>query len=83
VRISSRGQQAVITGDLIHHPVQCAHPDWKVNFDSDTAKAKATRHAFLENYSDKDILIFGTHFASPSCGKIVRHGDSFRFLAHA
>ena len=29
----------------------------------------------------RDVLIFGTHFATPSCGKIVRHGDAFRYLA--
>ena len=28
VRIRSGGAEAVITGDLMHHPVQCAHPDW-------------------------------------------------------
>ena len=35
VRISSRGQEAVITGDLMHHPVQMAHPEWGSHFDSD------------------------------------------------
>src|SRR5712691_4654825 len=28
VRISSRGEEAVITGDLMHHPIQCANPHW-------------------------------------------------------
>jgi len=81
VRISSGGHQAIITGDLMHHPVQCAFPEWDVTFDADLARAKKTRRAFLENYSNKDILIFGTHFASPSCGKIVQKGDAFRFIA--
>ena len=47
VRIRSGGAEAVITGDLMHHPVQCAHPDWGSNADSDPAAAAATRHAFL------------------------------------
>jgi glyoxylase-like metal-dependent hydrolase (beta-lactamase superfamily II) len=81
VRISSRGREAVITGDMMHHPVQCAHPDWDDKFDSDGARAKKTRRAFCEQYADKDVLVFGTHFATPSCGKIVSKGDSFRFIA--
>ena len=35
VRISSKGEDAVITGDLMHHPVQCAEPAWASNFDVD------------------------------------------------
>lgn len=80
VRISSRGHEAIITGDLMHHPIQCAYPQWDVGFDNDGAKAKQVRLAFCESFADKDVLIFGTHFASPSCGKIARRGDSFRFV---
>lgn len=81
VRISSKGKEAVITGDMMHHPVQCAHPDWDDKFDSDAAQAKKTRRTFCERYADKDVLVFGTHFATPSCGKIVSKGGSFRFIA--
>jgi len=78
VRISSRGQEAVITGDLMHHPVQMAHPEWGSHFDSDFAEAIATRRTFLERYSDQPILVLGTHFATPSAGRIVRDGDAWR-----
>ena len=82
VRISSKGQEAVITGDLMHHPVQCAYPEWDDGFDSDGAMAKKTRRAFCEKYADSNVIVFGTHFATPSCGKIFKHGDAFRFVAH-
>jgi glyoxylase-like metal-dependent hydrolase (beta-lactamase superfamily II) len=81
VRISSRGQEAVITGDLIHHPIQCAYPEWNSNFDYDATAAYKTRRDFLARHADRDILVFGTHFASPACGRIVSHGSSFRFVA--
>jgi glyoxylase-like metal-dependent hydrolase (beta-lactamase superfamily II) len=80
VHISSGGQRAIITGDLIHHPIQCAYPEWEVGFDHDRALAKKVRRAFCEQYADRDVLIFGTHFATPSCGRIVRHGDAFRYI---
>jgi glyoxylase-like metal-dependent hydrolase (beta-lactamase superfamily II) len=81
VRISSKGQNAVITGDLMHHPIQCKYPEWDDNFDSDGPAAKKTRRAFCEKYADSGVQVFGTHFATPSAGKIVKKGDSFRFVA--
>jgi glyoxylase-like metal-dependent hydrolase (beta-lactamase superfamily II) len=82
VRISSKGQDAVITGDLMHHPVQCAYPEWDDGFDSDGPMAKKTRRAFCEKYADSNVIVFGTHFATPSCGKISKSGDAFKFTAH-
>ena len=82
VRISSKGQDAVITGDLMHHPIQCKFPEWDDGFDSDGAQAKKTRRAFCEKYADTNVVVFGTHFATPSAGKISKSGDSFRFTAH-
>jgi glyoxylase-like metal-dependent hydrolase (beta-lactamase superfamily II) len=80
VRISSRGQEAVITGDLMHHPVQCMYPEWDDGFDTDGAQAKKTRRAFCERYADTGVLVFGTHFATPSAGKITRSGSAFKFV---
>ena len=77
----SLGREAVITGDLMHHPIQCRYPEWDDAFDSDGAQAKKTRRAFCEKYADKGVLVFGTHFATPSAGKIVTKDDSFRFVA--
>jgi glyoxylase-like metal-dependent hydrolase (beta-lactamase superfamily II) len=79
VRIRSCGEEAVITGDLMHHPVQCAEPDWASNFDSDADHARRTRHAFLNRCADEQPQVFGTHFATPTAGRIVRDGDVFRF----
>lgn len=78
VHITSRGEEAVITGDLMHHPVQCAHPEWKARPDYDPDQANATRLAFLERYADRPVLVLGTHFAGPTGGRIVRDGDAFR-----
>jgi glyoxylase-like metal-dependent hydrolase (beta-lactamase superfamily II) len=79
VRIRSQGVDAVITGDLMHHPVQCAEPQWQSNFDVDVEAARRTRREFLARYSDSAVLVFGTHFATPSAGRIVRDGAAWRF----
>jgi glyoxylase-like metal-dependent hydrolase (beta-lactamase superfamily II) len=78
VRISSRGEHAVVTGDLIHHPCQLARPHWRNPFDFDRAQALATRRSFIDRYSDEAVLVIGTHFATPSAGHIVRDGAEWR-----
>lgn len=78
VRISSRGEEAVITGDLMHHPCQMARPDWHSAFDYDRDAARGTRKQFLERYVDRPVLVIGTHFATPTAGHVVRDGDAYR-----
>jgi len=80
VHIASRGQHAVITGDLMHHPVQAAHPDWGSSADVDAEEAQATRQAFLARYAGTPTLILGTHFATPTAGHFVVEGDAYRFV---
>lgn len=79
MHIASDGQEAIITGDVMHHPCQMAHPDWGSHFDADRAAARATRRQFLERYAGQSTLVLGTHFASPSAGRIVRDGAAYRY----
>lgn len=78
VRISSRGEEAVITGDVFHHPAQIARVDWSNVADSDPEAADLTRRSFLDRYADTPTLVIGTHFAGPTAGRLVRDGDTFR-----
>jgi glyoxylase-like metal-dependent hydrolase (beta-lactamase superfamily II) len=80
VRISSRGEHAVVTGDLIHHPCQMAKPHWCSPFDFDSAQALLTREGFLEQFSDEPVLVIGSHFATPAAGRIVRDGEVYRLI---
>jgi len=79
VRIASGGAEAVITGDLIHSPVQCLQTGWVPRPDWDAAQAAETRRAFLERYCERDVLVCASHFPSPSFGRVVREGDGFWF----
>ena len=47
VRIASKGEEALITGDFMHHPCQIAHPEWSSTADSDPAEARLTRERML------------------------------------
>ncbi len=79
VEISSGGDRAVITGDAFHHPVQIQNADWASAVDFDQGASTATRQSMLEAYGDTDVLVIGTHFATPSAGRI-RSGDDGHWL---
>lgn len=72
VRIASNGDEALITGDCIHHPCQMTRTDWCSSADYDQAQGRTTREALLERTADSDVLMIGTHFATPTAGH-VRH----------
>jgi len=77
VRIRSNGEEALIGGDMIHHPVQVAEPDWAATPDGDPVWAAATRTEVLRGLADTPTLLIGTHFAAPSAGHIRTDGDAF------
>lgn len=81
VHISSEGQQALITGDCIHHPCQIQHLDWASSADYDQQASTATRQHLMDTYADEDVLIIGTHFATPTAGhlKSANTGDGKRY----
>lgn len=79
VRLRSNGDDAVITGDLMHHPIQMAEPEWGSHFDSDIPAARATRRAFCERYTDGPVTVLGTHFHHPTAGRVVRDREAWRF----
>jgi glyoxylase-like metal-dependent hydrolase (beta-lactamase superfamily II) len=78
VRISSRGEEAVITGDIVHHPVQLSEPTWHGVYDADVEQAIATRREFCERYADRPILVLGTHFRTPIAGRLVSGESHWR-----
>jgi len=78
VMIESRGEQALITGDFMHHPCQIAHPDWSTTADSDPAQGIETRWIMFQRLADAPVLVIGTHFASATVGRIVSDGDAYR-----
>lgn len=79
VHAKSRDARALFSGDIMHHPIQCAHPDWASRACIDHARSNATRLSFLERFTDTDIAVFAGHFATPTVGRIVAGGNAFRF----
>ncbi len=72
VTISSRGQKAMILGDLMLHPAQVSEPDWASIFDMDPEQAVATRRKLLGRLEMDAITAAQCHLPPPGFGLVVR-----------
>jgi glyoxylase-like metal-dependent hydrolase (beta-lactamase superfamily II) len=81
VLLGKSGKDAVVSGDLIHSPLQARYPELVMRADYDQQQAAVTRRKFLECHCDTGTLVCTGHFPSPSTGKVSRWGDGFRFTA--
>ena len=80
VHIASAGRRGVLTGDLIHSPIQARYPRISASVDVDRAQPAETRRRFLETHCDTDTLVCTAHFPSPSVGHVKRWDDGYRFV---
>lgn len=81
VHITSQGEHALITGDCFHHPCQVAHTEWASTADFDKGASTTTRQALLEKYGNQDVLVIGTHFATPTAGHFRKNEEGYWFRA--
>jgi glyoxylase-like metal-dependent hydrolase (beta-lactamase superfamily II) len=79
VNISSRGQRAVVTGDLMHHALQVREPTWSTIFDWDAQQGIESRQRFLRNVAGTGTFILPIHFPSPTVGLVGPLGDTFDY----
>ena len=79
VRIVSQGEEALISGDFMHHPCQIAHLDFELTSDSDPRQGSRTRWEMFERIADRPVLVLISHFAGVTGGHIMREGDGYRF----
>ena len=80
IELDSRGERAVLSGDICHTPLQCREPGWSAVGCSDRAQSAATRRAFLESHCDTATLVMTAHFPSPSVGFVRPRGEAFDWV---
>lgn len=76
--IDSDGERALLSADLVNHPVQLMQPGLAAASDMDPVEANATRSAWLERIIRERRTIAPAHFAEPF-GRIVLHGNASRW----
>lgn len=73
-----RTDDAVVSGDLSHTPLQTRLPEMSVIFDTDPVQSARTRRAFFERFADTPTVCCMTHYPSPSMFRMKRDGGAFR-----
>jgi len=81
VLVGRPGRDALITGDMIHSPIQGKYPELGMRADYDSRQAGQTRRQVFDRFCDADTLMCVTHFPSPSTGRVRRWGDGYKFVA--
>jgi glyoxylase-like metal-dependent hydrolase (beta-lactamase superfamily II) len=79
ILIESKGQRAIITGDMMHHPIQLERPDDEGNFDMLKHAGCQTRLKFIDQVANTDTFVIGSHFSDPTGGYVVRDAKGCRF----
>lgn len=79
VHITSRGASAIVTGDMVHSPVQFARPEWSSVADTDRDEATRSRERLVEMAGGAPTLVIGTHFPPPTAGHLVHDGSGWTF----
>jgi glyoxylase-like metal-dependent hydrolase (beta-lactamase superfamily II) len=65
VVLEDGGDSLLLTGDLLHMPIQVAHPDWLSSHDVDPATGSRSRAATLGRAKELDWHVAVSHFAWP------------------
>ena len=65
--------------DLVHSPIQFAHPEWSPTYDVDTARSVPTRRAALGRAADERLRVLLYHLRFPGLGYVSRDGAGFRW----
>ena len=79
IELDDGKQSAVMSGDVIHHPVQIERPEWSSNFDEDPSEARQTRLDLLQRLANTSIILLGAHFAGPTALTIISDGDGYGY----
>ena len=81
VQVGKPGADAVITGDMIHSPLQARYPELGMMADYNSKQAGVSRRELFGRFCDTSTLMCTAHFPSPSTGRLVRWRDAFDFAA--
>ncbi|HXW48571.1 MAG TPA: MBL fold metallo-hydrolase [Xanthobacteraceae bacterium] len=83
VLVGRPGADVLITGDMIHSPLQGKYPELGMMADYDSAQAGKTRRKVFDRFCEESTIMCATHFPTPSTGHVRRWGDGYKFIAVA
>lgn len=79
IHARSKDDRGVFLGDVIHHQFQLMQPAWSTLACSDREQSHATRMRLIEEHAEAGTRLLPGHFPSPTVGRIVRRGHTYRY----
>ena len=74
VLVRSKGESALIQGDVLVHPAQVTEHDWNCIFDYDWPLSTETRRKMLEDVEAHGTPVISCHFPAPGFGTVRSSG---------
>jgi glyoxylase-like metal-dependent hydrolase (beta-lactamase superfamily II) len=74
------GMDALITGDMIHSPLQGRYPELGMMADYDSGEAGRTRRQIFDRFCDEPTIVCATHFPTPSTVRVRRWDNGYKFV---
>jgi len=81
VLVGRTGDDVLITGDMIHSPLQGKYPDYGMMSDYDSPQAGQTRRKVFDRFCEEPTVLCATHFPAPSTCRVRHWGDGYKFIA--
>jgi glyoxylase-like metal-dependent hydrolase (beta-lactamase superfamily II) len=81
VLVGRGGEDALITGDMVHSPLQGKYPEFGMMSDYDSPQAGHTRRKVFDRFCEAPTILCATHFPAPSTARVRRWGDGYKFIA--
>jgi glyoxylase-like metal-dependent hydrolase (beta-lactamase superfamily II) len=81
VLVGAPGRDALITGDMIHSPIQGKYPELSMRADYDPRQSAQTRRTVFERFCDEPTIMCVVHFPSPSTCRVQRWGEGYKFVS--
>ncbi len=79
IHLREPGAHAVLSGDVLHHPIQVRYPEWSAAFCEDPILSARCRRTFVDRFADTATLVMPAHFPAPTYGFIRSSGSRCRF----
>ena len=80
LNLKSGEETALMSGDVIHHPLQLIRPEWSSRACEDPHLSAVSRTKMLERVADTNTMLCPAHFGSPTMGHVISHAtDGFRY----
>lgn len=73
--------EALISGDMVHSPIQIKYPEMGMASDYDSKQAGETRRRIFNRCCDAATLLCTAHFPGNPVGRLKREGSAFHFTA--